>query len=434
TMNVQFGLAMAAIFVAVIAGTVGSGLFAGFVLLGALLIASALMLPNALTLLLNFGERFSGSGPLVQWFWADTRQQMPGLSLALMALLLALAANIGVSTMVGSFRTTFIGWLDQRLASEIYIGAEDEEQIDDLLAFVTPRVDAVLPIWHTEANILGAPGEIYGVVDHPTYRENWPLISATNDVWDRIGENEGALINEQLARRENLEPGDEVALPGGWKSTITGVYSDYGNPLGQVMLPLETLTSRYPEVDRTDYGLRISPERVPELRTALVEGFGLPEENIVDQASLKSFSLDVFDRTFTVSKALNVLTLGVAAVAILTSLLTLATMRLPQVAPVWAIGIARQKLAMIEIVRALTLSVLTFLLAIPVGLVLAWVLLSIINVEAFGWQLPMVLFPKDWLWLFVISLVASGLAGAWPARTLAKRPPADLIRVFVHER
>ncbi|MBT8460536.1 MAG: ABC transporter permease, partial [Boseongicola sp.] len=251
---------------------------------------------------------------------------------------------------------------------------------------------------------------------------------------DRIGENEGALINEQLARRENLEPGDEVALPGGWKSTITGVYSDYGNPLGQVILPLETLTSRYPEVDRTDYGLRISPERVPELRTALVEGFGLPEENIVDQASLKSFSLDVFDRTFAVSKALNVLTLGVAAVAILTSLLTLATMRLPQVAPVWAIGIARQKLAMIEIVRALTLSVLTFLLAIPVGLVLAWVLLSIINVEAFGWQLPMVLFPKDWLWLFVISLVASGLAGAWPARTLAKRPPADLIRVFVHER
>ena len=58
-------------------------------------------------------------GALVQWFWADTRQQVPGLSLALMALLLALAANIGVGTMVSSFRQTFVGWLDQRLAVRI---------------------------------------------------------------------------------------------------------------------------------------------------------------------------------------------------------------------------------------------------------------------------------------------------------------------------
>ena len=42
-----------------------------------------------------------------------------------MALLLALAANIGVGTMVSSFRLTFTGWLDQRLASELYVTADD---------------------------------------------------------------------------------------------------------------------------------------------------------------------------------------------------------------------------------------------------------------------------------------------------------------------
>ena len=434
TMRMQLSLAGIATSVALVAGVFGSNLMSGFTLLGGLLIAAALTLPTALSGLLNLGERLSGSGPLVEWFWADTRQQLPGLSLALMALLLALAANIGVSTMVGSFRLTFTGWLDQRLASEVYIGAENENQIDALIAFVTPRVDAVLPIWHTDADILGAPGEIYGVVDHPTYRQNWPLIVASPDVWDGIGRNEGALINEQLSRRENLSPGDILHMPGGWTTTIAGVYSDYGNPLGQVILPLQTLISRYPQVDRTDFGLRLDPEGVPGLRDALTEEFGLAPENIVDQASLKAFSLGIFERTFAVSAALNVLTLSVAAVAILTSLLTLAALRLPQLAPVWAIGLPRQTLARIEFFRALVLAFLTFILAVPVGLVLAWVLLSVINVEAFGWKLPMYLFPADWIWLLALSLLTAGLAGLWPARQLAKRPPADLIRFFVHER
>ncbi len=434
TMRIQLAVAGLALVVALVAGTLGDGLIAGFTLLGGLLIAAALTLPTALTALLNLGERIIKGGPLIQWFWADTRQQMPGLSLALMALLLALAANVGVSTMVGSFRLTFTGWLDQRLASELYIGAENEAQIDALVAFVTTRVDAVLPIWHTEAEILGGPGEIYGIVDHSTYRENWPLLAATADVWDQIGRNNGALINEQLARREDLAPGDEIAMPGGWSTTITGVYSDYGNPISQVILPLDTLVARYPNIDRTDFGLRLDPSNVAQVRAALIEDFGLPPENIVDQAALKAFSLTIFERTFAVSAALNVLTLSVAAVAILTSLLTLAAVRMPQLAPVWAIGVARQTIARIEFLRALILAALTFVLAIPVGLVLAWVLLAVINVEAFGWKLPMHIFPADWLWLLALSLLAAGIAGLWPARRLAKIPPADLIKVFVHER
>ena len=434
TMRLQLGLAGIALAIALTAGLIGGGLIAGFTLLGGMLIAAALALPSALTWVLRIAERLSPDRPLVQWFWADTRQQLPGLTRALMALLLALAANIGVSTMVGSFRLTFTGWLDQRLASEVYIGAEDESDVPALLAFVTPRVEAVLPIWHTDADIAGAPGEIYGVVDHPTYRENWPLLSALPSVWDQISDGEGALVNEQLARREDLNPGDTLQMPGGWYTTVLGVYSDYGNPLGQVILPLEVLTDRYSDVDKQDLGLRLPVDDIPDLREALIKDFGLPPENIVDQSELKRFSLDVFDRTFAVSAALNVLTLTIAAIAILTSLLTLAAMRLPQLAPLWAIGTSRRVLARIEVIRALTLAVLTFVLAIPVGLVLAWVLLAVINVEAFGWRLPLHLFPRDWIWLLALSLLAAGLASLWPARRLATRAPADLIRVFSHER
>jgi len=62
-------------------------------------LGAALLLPTMLELVLHFGQRFA-QRPLATWFWADSRQQLSGLSLALMALLLALAVNVGVGTMV----------------------------------------------------------------------------------------------------------------------------------------------------------------------------------------------------------------------------------------------------------------------------------------------------------------------------------------------
>ena len=413
--------------------TFGGGLVSGFVLVGGFLAAAALFLPMILSSLIALMARWS-SGPVGQWFWADTRQQLPGLSLALMALLLALAANVGVGTMVASFRATFAGWLDQRLVSDLYVTVEDEADIPALMAFLEDRSDAVLPIWHVDAEVMGAPAEIYGVVDHPIYAANWPLLSALPDTWNRIAAGTGALVNEQLARREGLSLEDRLPLPGGWTSTVIGIYSDYGNPLGQVVLPLEALTRHYPDADRSDYGILVPDRSREALTAALTEEFGLPADRITDQGAIKEFSLSVFERTFAVTGALNFLTLAVAGVAILTSLLTLASMRLPQLAPAWALGLTRTTLGRLEFCRALVLAALTFTFALPVGLVLAWMLLAIINVEAFGWRLPMHLFPLDWALLGALSLGAAGLASIWPAYQIARRPPADLARVFSHER
>jgi putative ABC transport system permease protein len=432
TLRLQAAAAATLILMAIALGLFAHGLLAAFTLMGLLLVAAALLLPAALSLALAALAR-TAKGPLSEWFWADTRQQLPGLSLALMALLLALAANIGVGTMVSSFRLTFTGWLDQRLASELYVTASTPEEVPALLAFLEPRTDAILPIWNVDTEIMGAPAELYGVADHPTYRQNWPLLDALPDAWDRIARGDAAMINEQLARRENLAPGDTIPLPGG-PATVAGVYSDYGNPLAQVLVSPARLTAAFPEVDRLRYGLRLPPEDAPALATELTRDFGLDPDNIIDQSALKAFSLQVFERTFAVTGALNVMTLAVAGFAILTSLLTLATMRLPQLAPVWALGLTRAQLARLELLRALLLAALTMVLAIPVGLVLAWVLLAVINVEAFGWRLPMHLFPTQWLTLAVLALLAAGLASLWPARKLATMPPSTLLRVFASER
>jgi putative ABC transport system permease protein len=409
-----------------------TGLWAGFAMLGAVLIGAALLLPVALAGITALAQRMA-RGVLSQWFWADTRQQLPGLSLALMALLLALAANVGVGTMVASFRLTFTGWLDQRLASEIYVTARTPDEAAAMVAWLTPQADAVLPIWAAETPLAGQPGDVFGMTDHATYRDNWPLLYATPAVWDQIAEGSAVLVNEQFYRRAGLALGDMVPLPGG-DLPIAGVYSDYGNPKPQIIISTDQLVTRFPDVPRLRYGVRVAPDRAAALAMELRKEFSLPDTAVLENTSVKAASLQVFERTFAVTAALNVLTLGVAGLAMFASLMTLSGMRVPQLAPVWAMGLTKGRLARLDFARTLVLALLTLLMAMPLGLLLAWVLLAVVNVAAFGWRLPMYVFPLDWLRLAGFALLAAGLAAVGPWRRLARLAPADLLRVFANER
>lgn len=433
-LSIQAALALALFASALVIAQLLSGIVAGFALLASLLFGAALILPPALALVLRAGQSLV-RGPAAEWFLADTRQQLPGLSLALMALMLALAANIGVGTMVSSFRLTFEGWLDQRLAAELYVTARDETQSMQLQAWLEPRTDAVLPIWSADSDIAGRAGEVYGIVDHATYRENWPLIAAQSGAWESVEAGDGVLINEQTWRREALTLGETVSLGAGAPLTLVGVYSDYGNPAAQAIIAIEPLLSRYGDaVSRLRYGLRLDPADTAALADAIRAEFDLPANGVIDQAEVKSFSLSVFERTFAVTGALNVLTLSVAAFAMFASLATLATMRLPQLAPVWALGLTRARLAQLELLRAGLLALMTWLIALPTGLVLAWALLAVVNVEAFGWRLPMHVFPMDWLRLAGLAVLAALVAAAAPARSLLRRPPREFLQIFAQER
>jgi putative ABC transport system permease protein len=419
------------LFTALVLAGFSDGLVAGFALLGCLLVGAALALPVLAEGVLSQIQHQT-QAPVWNWFWADTRQQLPGLSLALMALLLAVSANIGVSTMVSSFRLTFVSFLDQRLAPELFVQVASADQSTRLARFLQSNADEVLPLLSTQTQIAGQPVQLFGVRVGRTYRENWALLDATLAAWDRVEAGQAVVVNEQLARRAELWIGDMVQITSDMDLPIAAVVGDYGNPRGQVVLSEDLFQKLHPELPAMQFGVRTS--EAAQLRQQIISTLGIPDSAIIDQAVIKAMSLQVFERTFTVTKALNALTLGVAGFAILLSLLTLADLRVPQLAPVWALGLTRSTLGRLELLRAIALTSLVFICALPLGLALAWVLLTIINVEAFGWQLPMYLFPSEYLKLGVYALIATVLAAAWPALRLMRTPPSTLLKVFANER
>ena len=276
----------------------GDSLIAGFAVLAALMLGAALILPMILEMVLSFGQA-NAQRPLHVWFWADSRQQLSGLSLALMALLLALAVNVGVGTMVESFSRTFLVWLDGRLAADIYVNAASDAQATEIRAWLRERgeVTAVLPGGRADTQLAGMPVEVLGLPDHPTYRDNWPLLESSDNAWVRLRPGDACLVSEQLARREKLSIRDriEVPAPGGtWPLEIVGIYADYGNPKGQIAVNFAALTRRFPETPLTRLGLRVEPSAVPALISALQAKFGLDDRNVADQATMKAESKRIF--------------------------------------------------------------------------------------------------------------------------------------------
>ncbi len=432
-------VAACAAVLAVLLAVWGNGLATGFALMGSLLLAAALALPVLLSSVLALLARRRW-GVLGQWFLADCRQQLPGLSLALMALLLALAANIGAASMTEGFRQTFSGWLEQRLSAELYLRPQHAEQAQSLQQWLQRQkeIEQVLPGWELQIRQQGWPTELAAVIDAPLYREHWPLLEqATGNPWDTLFSSDSLMLSEQLARRLGVGIGARLALPaaqGRWNPTVVGIYADYGNPKGHILVSAAQFQQHWPGTSPARFALRMAEADTAALKSRVQQAFGLDDSHVVEQRQLKRWASQVFERTFSATAALNALTLGVAGVALFIGLLTQSQSRLGQLAPLWAMGVQRRQLIVLSVAQTLILALLTLVLAVPLGILLAWCLVAVINVQAFGWRLPLQVFPLQILQLCGLALIAAMLASAWPMLRLQRSQPTDLLRVMASER
>src|SRR5690606_7465445 len=212
----------------------------------------ALFLPALLNGLLAMAGQWVRR-PLVQWFIADSRQQLPALSLALMALLLALSASVGVGSMTAGFERTFIQWLDQRLAADLYVAPRDTGPGLAIAAWLqaqaSPAVDAIEEQWRAETRIGANRVLMQGVGPDSRLPRSWPLLEALPDAWALLTNTSAVMLSEQLARRLQVRPGDPLDLPvaaPGRSLRVVAVYADYGNPTGHMLVPLSWLRRHFP--------------------------------------------------------------------------------------------------------------------------------------------------------------------------------------------
>ncbi|NOH21669.1 ABC transporter permease [Vibrio europaeus] len=390
--------------------------------LGVLVVSIPLYLPKTLSVLANECERRTRSG-LMQYLFAELRELISPLSLAMMALLLAVTANIGMNTLVGSFESTLKQWLEQRLHADIYVSPAQGEIANVERALEQfDGVKTVYKQYYVDDNLQGLP-TLLGTKDKDTLEQTMVFKSHLENFWQRFYQGELVAISEPTAVKLGLSLDSELQLAAIPNKTLRvgAIFHDYGSPNGEVLLaPKLWRDSGFTDLP-TSLGVKVSgdPDLVyDQLRTQL----NLHPSQLYDQAQIKSIALDIFSQTFAITRALNGVTLMVAVIGLFSACFMLLDARKAAIARLYALGVSRRKLMTMVIGQMVALVSFTLVVALPLGAMVGYVLTDIVTLRAFGWSLSYLWSWSDALSIAAITILVAVVATLIPLWRLVSKP------------
>ena len=143
---------------------------------------------------------------------------------------------------------------------------------------------------------------------------------------------------------------------------------------------------------------------------------------------LRRRSLVVFEGRFKITGVLGFLGGLVAFLGVLSALLALQLERTREIGVLRALGMTNREVGALVSAETGLLGLSAGLLSIPVGFVLALILIEVINRRSFGWSMDLVLTPGVFLGAVALALSAALLAGVFPAIRMARTSPAEALR------
>ena len=136
---------------------------------------------------------------------------------------------------------------------------------------------------------------------------------------------------------------------------------------------------------------------------------------IVSGHEIKQNILAVFDKTFLITSALQILTAIVALTGIINSVMALILERSRELGILRACGAAPAQVRALVLWECTASGALAGFLALPLGVFLSWVLIYVVNFRSFGWTYDMQLSFMTLAQAFVFSGLAAFIAGIVPA-------------------
>ncbi len=424
--------------------SVSHSLVAGFVGLFLIIFGGALLTPPAVVGLVRLNQPLVARlGLVARMANRDVTRHLSRTGIAVAALMVAFATTVGVGVMVDSFRGGVAIWIKDLLNADLYVappvteGGNSAEvlQAATLAALrVTPGVAAVSTYRRVTIDLSGRPIQLVAVELAPAAQAGYHLIDGNPaEAWRAFQTGESVLISEPLAYRQRLGVGDSLTLAtaeGQRKFAVAGVYLDYGSEHGRILLHRPSYQRYWHDAEIASAAVfAVEGENLATLRERLQERLGrLQPLMIRPNRDIQNRTLEIFDRTFTITNVLRLLAILVAVVGVLSALSALQLERAREFAVLRATGMTAREIGGLVSLQTGFMGMIAGVLAVPVGLLLAAVLIFVINRRAFGWSLP---FQVDsWLLLETVGLAigAALLAGLYPIWRMARARPADALR------
>ena len=360
---------------------------------------------------------------------------------AALATAIAMMASVGI--MVASFRETVALWLDTQLRADLYVKPAGPSSAGDFpplapgvpdLLRATAGADAV-DIFHAVPLHFRGERATLGAGDLDVVRRYGRLRFLPGQDRDRILRSlihaDRAIASEPFANKHRLRAGDRVTVPIGAQMvtlTIAGVYYEYSSSQGYLLLDRGTLLKYLPGQPATNAAIYLHPgvdrDRVlkdVQLRTA---AYGV---TVSPNQVLRNGAIEIFDRTFAITWALEAVAIVVAMLGAANSLLALVLDRRRELGLLRYLGASTAQIQGMILTEAAFLGLLAILLGLALGFALSLLLVFVVNKQSFGWTIQ---FHPPWALLgaalFAVWCVTV-LAGLYPARVAARLEPVEVV-------
>jgi len=416
----------------------GQSLPAGLAALFLAILGFALCIPIAVRTLSAAGAPLAGrlGGIPARLAVGGIATSLSRTGIAIVALAVAVSATAGVSIMVQSFRGAVVEWLDETLRSDLYVGVDNGS---------------------LDPELVGAIGRLPGVAEFSTSRRAW-LESETGRTrlivlkmagasyagtrlldadpgaaWRAFESDEAVLVSEPYAYRHAVRPGDPVILEtasGRHTFRIAATFRSYDANPGSLLMSRRTYERYWPdrEIDAMGIYLHDGADAADVIAAIAALAVGRQSVEMRSNRELKSLSLEIFDRTFIITDVLYWLAVGVAVVGILGAMLALQLERARELAVLRALGVTPGQLGIMVTLQSGLIGLLSGLAALPLGLLMAWLLIEVINRRAFGWSMAVTVEPGALASALVLAVGAALAAGVYPAWRAARSRPALAMR------
>jgi putative ABC transport system permease protein len=444
------GLALAAVlgtaaWIASRQGPVGGKPLFGYIAALLLIAASALAIPALVSVLTSTGARALRRVFGVEALLAarSLAASMRRTSVLVGALSTAIAMMAAVGIMVGSFRQTVLLWMEDRLQADLYLrpatpaGADRHPtmspEIPDRIAAL-PQVAAVDRFRGYEISYQGLPATLgagearivarYGVR---------PFLSGADprSVFAQMPGRDNVIVSEPFANKHHVRAGDVLTLPLGGKVgrlRVLDIYYDYSNERGFIIMDRSTLLKYLPDPAPSNVAVYLKPGvGLDAGRRAVESAIAGRKVIVLSNRSLREEAINIFDRTFAITYALEAVAVFVAIMGVAGALLALVIDRRREFGLLRFFGGAREQLRRVILFEAGLLGLLANVAGLILGVLLSLLLIYVINKQSFGWTIQFH-WPVAVL-LGALSLVylATVIAGLYPARIATQLNPIEVV-------
>jgi len=421
-------------------------LVASFGSMSAIVLGFALLTPLATGLFMRgasvvFGRAWGSLGRMAP---RDVVNSLSRTSIAVAALMIAVAVTIGVSLMTSSFRNTVVNWLEYALQGDMYVQApsfratQNIRTLDPAIVQIVKGLPGVARTELIRATYIDSPmGPVY--IEAGTSRDYGEGLlyksadGSPEEVWEAV-RNGAVIVSEPLASRLGLPPRDGTITlytnEGPRVFDVAGIYYDYATSEGTVIMAIDDYRRFWDDDAVTGLAVHLEPGIDADRIARDLEERSAPVQRVLvrPNQALREAALVVFDRTFAITGALQMLATIVAFIGVLSALLSLQLDKQRQLGILRAVGLTARELWGLVLLETGLMGAVAGLLAMPAGYVISLILIYVINRRSFGWTLQMLIKPMPFLQALAVAVVAAILAGIYPAYRMGRIITAEALR------